>query len=211
MNKHSGPKKGVEETKEVEGGFPLLLRFLNYTTKHYWRILVVIIAVIIISSFFVKISAVPLEITILFLPIIIILGVITLIRRSIKKLLNHQNNLLELLLGYAGAVFGLILLFGIIYILILNSGTGYLTYGTCTEHFDKNLADNDPLAAHGIISHMYFSSITFFTVGYGDICPMGIDRTIAIINAFVGHAFTAIIMVLALASFAYAGTNKDKK
>ena len=32
----------------------------------------------------------------------------------------------------------------------------------------------------------YFSAITYLTVGYGDICPLGVDRWMAALEGFVG-------------------------
>jgi len=41
----------------------------------------------------------------------------------------------------------------------------------------------------------YFSAITYLTVGYGDFCPLGIDRWIAGIEGFVGVFLMAYFTV----------------
>ncbi|MFA6089055.1 MAG: ion channel [Candidatus Woesearchaeota archaeon] len=188
--------------KRIKGMFPVLLKFLDFTTKYYWKILTAVFIVIILSGLLSKYTKVPLAFTVFLLPIMFILGVTALVRKSIRKLLNHQNSILELFLGYTGAVFGLILMFSLLYLYSSSLGLGYLTYGQCHDNFSASSITNDPNVTHSLFSNFYFSSITFFTVGYGDICPMGLDKIIAVTNSFVGHAFTAIIMVFALAGFA---------
>ncbi|MBM7693593.1 potassium channel LctB [Peribacillus deserti] len=41
----------------------------------------------------------------------------------------------------------------------------------------------------------YFSSITFFSVGYGDLSPVGIGRLIASVQAFIGYTLPAAFVV----------------
>lgn len=40
---------------------------------------------------------------------------------------------------------------------------------------------------HLIATGIYFSTITLFSVGYGDIVPIGIGRWVAIVEAFIGY------------------------
>ncbi|WP_409291589.1 ion channel [Peribacillus sp. SCS-37] len=42
---------------------------------------------------------------------------------------------------------------------------------------------------------LYFSSITFFSVGYGDLVPSGFGRIVASIQAFMGYALPAAFVV----------------
>ncbi|WP_409297066.1 ion channel [Peribacillus sp. SCS-26] len=44
-------------------------------------------------------------------------------------------------------------------------------------------------------SALYFSSITFFSVGYGDLVPSGLGRIVASIQAFMGYALPAAFVV----------------
>jgi potassium channel LctB len=41
----------------------------------------------------------------------------------------------------------------------------------------------------------YFSAMTMFSVGYGDISPIGMGRVIATIQAFVGYALPAAFVI----------------
>jgi hypothetical protein len=68
---------------------------------------------------------------------------------------------------------------------------GYITYGKCGDKFSSDMIDTDPLISH---DYMYFSSVTFFTIGYGDICPMGAAKLVSVIAAFIGNAVTIVLM-----------------
>lgn len=41
----------------------------------------------------------------------------------------------------------------------------------------------------------YFSAMTLFSVGYGDISPIGIGRMIAIVQAFIGYTLPAAFVI----------------
>lgn len=48
---------------------------------------------------------------------------------------------------------------------------------------------------------IYFSAITLFSVGYGDITPFGWSRGVAIIEATIGYILPAVITVQYLSLF----------
>ncbi len=45
---------------------------------------------------------------------------------------------------------------------------------------------------------MYFSAITLFSVGYGDIAPIGVGRVIAVFEALVGYTIPAAFVTRAM-------------
>jgi potassium channel LctB len=45
---------------------------------------------------------------------------------------------------------------------------------------------------------MYFSAITLFSVGYGDIAPIGIGRIIAVLEALIGYTIPAAFVTRAV-------------
>ncbi|MGJ7918921.1 ion channel [Neobacillus sp. LXY-4] len=47
-------------------------------------------------------------------------------------------------------------------------------------------------------SFIYFSGMTLFSVGYGDITPVGIGRVIAITEALIGHTIAAAFVARAV-------------
>ena len=47
----------------------------------------------------------------------------------------------------------------------------------------------------------YFSAMTMFSVGYGDISPIGIGRIIAIIQAFIGYTLPVAFVLRTVIDF----------
>ncbi|RJQ17153.1 hypothetical protein C4573_03810 [Candidatus Woesearchaeota archaeon] len=189
-------KKSIEESKSF------MIKVLDYVSSHFWRLFIALFIFFILSVVLLHVTPVPFVILGFLFPILILLGSISFIRKSIKALFDHQRNFSKLLLSYTSAVFGFIFLFTLIYIIFASLGIGYLLYGGCNDQFDRTIfTSEDTSMVRDPISIFYFSAITFFTVGYGDICPMGASQIFSILNAFVGQAFTAVIMVLALSSY----------
>ena len=56
----------------------------------------------------------------------------------------------------------------------------------------------------------YFSAMTMFSVGYGDISPIGIGRMIATIQAFIGYTLPAAFVIRAVIDFEQKGKKKEK-
>lgn len=52
---------------------------------------------------------------------------------------------------------------------------------------------------------IYFSSMTLFTVGYGDIQPVGIAKYVAVAEAFIGYLLPPIIIANGAVKFANPG------
>ena len=46
-------------------------------------------------------------------------------------------------------------------------------------------------------TYIYFSAVTLFSVGYGDIAPIGIGRVIAMIEALIGYTIPAAFVAKA--------------
>ncbi|MFS0784700.1 ion channel [Bacillus sp. 1P06AnD] len=62
-----------------------------------------------------------------------------------------------------------------------------------TDHFLPNLE-----------KAIYFSTMTMFSVGYGDLTPIGIGRMIATVQAFIGYILPAAFFVRTVIDFDYA-------
>ena len=59
--------------------------------------------------------------------------------------------------------------------------------------FQTRMLVADP--AHTVVSYLYFSGVTFFTVGYGDLSPQdGIGRFLAVWEAGLGFGFLALVL-----------------
>jgi voltage-gated potassium channel Kch len=59
-------------------------------------------------------------------------------------------------------------------------------------NFSNSLPDN----ISALLNSIYFSVVTFTTLGYGDITPVGFSRFIATIEAFTGSFSLALFVVV---------------
>ncbi|PLT31858.1 ion channel [Peribacillus deserti] len=92
------------------------------------------------------------------------------------------RNFLWLALLYSTVTIG----FGMIYLLLeLENYTVLLEMG---QHLQGTYF-------YKLQTAIYFSSITFFSVGYGDLSPVGIGRMIAAVQAFIGYTLPAAFVV----------------
>jgi len=83
-----------------------------------------------------------------------------------------------------------IITFAILYLLI---GIG-TDNGIVAMHFDQVTSLNDNLTAFA--DSLYFSVVTFTTLGYGDITPIGLSRALAALEAFFGSFTMALFVVV---------------
>lgn len=90
-----------------------------------------------------------------------------------------------------------ILLFIFIYLTIL-IGFGLL-YTILEEYGYLLLKENGVYIVGGFTerlqSGLYFSAITLFSVGYGDITPIGVGRWLAVLEALIGYSIPAAFVV----------------
>ena len=148
------------------------------------------------------------------LVVFVIIYLVYRIRLNITKLLHHELKFTEILTGYVTSVIFIIILFSILYFAMTLLGVGYLKYGSCVDNVDitRQLIDNDPLRVKEFIHYPYFSAVTFFTVGFGDICPMGTSKLISVLNALIGNLFTVLILAIAITNYSTnKGNEKDNK
>lgn len=183
--------------------------FLKVSEYLGWKTLILMTLFTIISTYFLSFfNAITLIVIIIFIYILyLILQTSSFVYESIKLLLDEgEKSITKLLSAYIISIIGLLLLFAVFYSVALTTKTGYLTYSQCYDDFDKTKLINDDNIVTSSTGYVYFSAITFFSVGYGDICPMGSAKFIAIINTWLGHAYTVIVLGLAMAIY-----TKDKK
>jgi potassium channel LctB len=75
--------------------------------------------------------------------------------------------------------------FGMIYLICMQSNINVLIEsGTSIsgDYFDK------------LVTSLYFSAVTLFSVGYGDIVPIGLGRLLAVIQALIGYILPAVFV-----------------
>ncbi|AIE59161.1 ion channel [Bacillus methanolicus] len=104
---------------------------------------------------------------------------------TLKGKLVSLENFLFLAFLYATIMIG----FGLIYILFeFNGNAVILENGRILQgDFFKKLETS-----------IYFSTITLFSVGYGDIVPVGIGRTVVVLEALVGYTIPAAFVAKAV-------------
>ncbi|KKI89159.1 hypothetical protein WQ54_27480 [Bacillus sp. SA1-12] len=75
--------------------------------------------------------------------------------------------------------------FGMIYLICMESNLDVLSEAGNSltgDYFDK------------LFTSLYFSAVTLFSVGYGDIVPIGIGRLLAVIEALIGYILPAVFL-----------------
>ncbi len=95
------------------------------------------------------------------------------------------ENFLYLAFIYVTVMIG----FGLIYVLMEQNGTQVLRESEVAEGgtFFQRLETG-----------FYFSAVTLFSVGYGDISPIGIGRMIAVLEALIGYTIPAAFVARAV-------------
>lgn len=126
-----------------------------------------------------------------------VLVIIYIINTSYKRLLNPKN-LVSLILTYALFILGILTIFATLFSFLEITHLGYIKYGSCTDKFDPSVIPNDPSISR---EFFYFTGSTFFLLGYGDICPMGLAKYLAIFTAFVGHLISVIIVAMIINNY----------
>lgn len=91
-------------------------------------------------------------------------------------------------LGLLLICINVVIFFTFLYLLL-----SFFHIGNIVEHYRSPQVHAD--FGDRLITTMYFSAITLFSVGYGDITPVGWSRMIAILEATVGYILPAVITV----------------
>lgn len=78
--------------------------------------------------------------------------------------------------------------FSILYIILEYAGLGFILDHYSTISHQKQFIDV-------ITRSLYFSFITLFAVGYGDMTPFGLSKAVSMIQAFVGFILPYAILL----------------
>ncbi len=84
--------------------------------------------------------------------------------------------------------FAIIVAFAVVYAL-LGITDGHTIFVASADSSFQEIYEN-------FFQSLYFSIVTFTTVGYGDLTPVGITRLFAAIEAFVGSFTLALFVVV---------------
>jgi potassium channel LctB len=104
-----------------------------------------------------------------------------------ERLVSFQNFL------FLGMCFATIMLgFGLLYTLFELEGIPILMENG--KHVSGDFFDY-------IFTTMYFSGITLFSVGYGDVTPIGVGRGVALIESWLGFTIPAAFVVKSVLNY----------
>jgi len=119
-------------------------------------------------------------------------------RRKQKPLLSWQrfiSKVVDLFCGYGEKPLNVVL-FSLMLITI--SAVFYFSFGV--RFSDEIIVFQSQMGIweniKSFLSSMYFSVVTFTTLGYGDITPIGLSRAVAAIEAFIGSFTLALFVVV---------------
>jgi potassium channel LctB len=121
-----------------------------------------------------------------------------LIRKALARLLNARD-IVSLLFSYAMFIVVILLVISTLFGVVEALKLGYLTHGPTTDEFNSDVIDSeDPDISH---DYLYFTAVTFFSVGYGDICPMGLCKIVAVVTAFAGNIVNVVLMAIVVSLY----------
>jgi len=192
---------------------PLLKRLGDWTLNHFFKTFIILLIINIVL--FMSGSTIPILVTLvafLLLTLYVIIFLVKRIHTNVTKLLHHELEFNQILTVYVTSVAFVVLLFSMLYWGVMISGSGYLKYGSCIDNVQvtRDSLLKDPLLVSNFLHYPYFSAITFFSVGFGDICPMGASKSVAMLNALIGNAFTVLILAIAITNYSTNKTNDDE-
>lgn len=97
---------------------------------------------------------------------------------------EEKKTLLSLVSNYFFLTLSMVLLFGILFFFNATRFQPPGFYNSHPEFLDKDV--------------FYFSAVTYFTVGYGDMVPAGVyAKTLAVFEAFIGNIINLVVLALA--------------
>ncbi|MGD7009772.1 ion channel [Metabacillus sp. 84] len=107
------------------------------------------------------------------------------VRITAKTFAEQQFLSRETIVVIAFLYLSILIGFAMLYLLFIQTGQGVLTQG------------NEPIVGdylEHLNTSLYFSAVTLFSVGYGEIIPVGAGRLLAVIEALVGYMLPVILV-----------------
>ncbi|EGL83591.1 Ion transport 2 domain protein [Caldalkalibacillus thermarum TA2.A1] len=102
---------------------------------------------------------------------------------------NHRKRMLTNLGILAIFYANVVVTFAFIYFVLDITGLGaIIDHYSPLPHQDEHWLDR-------MINSLYFSVITLFSVGYGDVTPFGLSRGVAILQAMFGYILPAVVVI----------------
>ncbi len=105
---------------------------------------------------------------------------------SVDLITRGQHGWRELVSKYIYLIMGVVLLFGVFFVILQ------------TRTHDSGLRVSLGTDALSEKDSFYFSAVTYFTVGYGDIVPYGYAKLLSVAEAGIGRDINLIILAMAV-------------
>jgi potassium channel LctB len=120
-----------------------------------------------------------------------------LIRGPLERLFTAKD-LTSLLLSYVMFIVIILLVISVLFSVVQDLKLGYLTHDP-TQRLSRDMINSDnPNVSR---DYLYFTAVTFFSVGYGDVVPMGLCKLLAILTAFAGNIVTVVLMAIVISVY----------
>jgi potassium channel LctB len=125
------------------------------------------------------------------------IGSLYLIRRPLERLFNARD-LFSLLASYVMFIVGILLVISLCFKVVQDLKLGYLSYDPTVKLSEDMIEQDAPSLSE---DYLYFTAVTFFSVGYGDVCPVGLCKPLAMLTAFTGNAVTVVLMAIVVSAY----------
>ena len=103
-------------------------------------------------------------------------------------LMSRKNTILLNILFLCSLYFLVALFFTIVYVAL-----DILGLGAVRDHYSSSTHQEQHLDV--FTRSLYFSFVTLFSVGYGDMTPLGLSKGVAIIEALMGYVLPYVIVL----------------
>ena len=103
-------------------------------------------------------------------------------------LMSRKNTILLNILFLCSLYFLVALFFTIVYVAL-----DILGLGSVRDHYSSSTHQEQHLDV--FTRSLYFSFVTLFSVGYGDMTPLGLSKGVAIIEALMGYVLPYVIVL----------------
>lgn len=122
-------------------------------------------------------------------------------------LLAHQKTVSSLIFKYFFLTLSIVLLYGLFFYV-----NATLLQAPGIHHTTIKADDGTPITSPTLEQDVfYLSATTYFTIGYGDVIPVGTyARVAAVFEAFTGSIINLIVLAMAFQRLAMMRAGKDK-
>jgi potassium channel LctB len=172
--------------------------FLN---RPILKMIILLIISLVLINIQKSLPEVPIKLTFILIYFLIvfyfIVALVFIVKERINYLMNPKN-IFKLIQAYAILILVIITVFSMLFSAVEFAQMGYITYGVCSDKFSPASIISDSQISQ---SYFYFTAVTFFSVGYGDICPMGWAKILAVITAFAGNVISVILIAVILNNY----------